>query len=155
MKNSSFFYSSTSLFLGLIIQILPVNYSLALWRPQFMLMIPIYWLFRSPSQYGQGFALFAGIMLDIFSGEMYGRYALGFSFCIYILIVLSKRLQNFRLAHQIPLLFVVIFLNQLLTVSISLLYRPSWELMALIAPAISSAMIWPVLSVSLDKIFKR
>ncbi|MCH9843760.1 MAG: rod shape-determining protein MreD, partial [Gammaproteobacteria bacterium] len=91
MKNNGFFYVGITLFFGLLLQIFPINSVTAFWRPQFLLMITIYWVFKNPSQYGVGFAWLIGIILDIFAGEMYGRYAIGFSFCAYILIILSKR----------------------------------------------------------------
>jgi rod shape-determining protein MreD len=155
MKNNSFFYVGISLFFGLLLQIFPINNVTAFWRPQFLLMTTIYWIFKNPSQYGVGFAWLIGIILDIFAGEMYGRYAIGFSFCAYILMILSKRIQHFNLFYQALLIFFVVLLNQLLTVSVSLLYRPSWDLIALIAPGITSAFAWPILLLFLNKIFNR
>ena len=145
MKNNGFFYVGISLFFGLLLQIFPINSFTTFWRPQFLLMTTIYWVLKNPSQYGVGFAWLIGITLDIFAGEMYGRYAIGFSFCAYILTILSKRLQHFTLLHQSLLIFFVVLLNQILVVSVSVLYRPSWNFIALIAPAITSAIIWPIL----------
>ena len=155
MKNNGVIYVGISLFFGLLLQIFPINNPTAFWRPQFLLMITVYWVFKNPSQYGVGFAWLIGIILDIFAGEMYGRYAIGFSFCAYILMILSKRIQHFNLLYQALLIFFVVLLNQLLTVSVSLLYRPSWDLIALIAPGITSAFAWPILLLFLNKIFNR
>jgi rod shape-determining protein MreD len=155
MKNNGFFYVGISLFFGLLLQIFPINSFTTFWRPQFLLMTTIYWVLKNPSQYGVGFAWLIGIILDIFAGEMYGRYAIGFSFCAYILIILSKRIQHFNLLHQALLMFCLVLLNQLLTLSVSLLYRPSWDLIALIAPGITSAFVWPILLLFLNKIFNR
>ena len=155
MQNNDFIYVGLSLFIGLLFQMVPIAGFTAYWRPQFLLIITIYWLFRNPSQYGVGFAWLIGITLDIFAGEMYGRYAIGFSFCAYILTILSKRLQHFTLLHQSLLIFFVVLLNQILVVSVSVLYRPSWDLIALIAPGITSAFAWPILLLFLNKIFNR
>tara|TARA_B110000444_G_scaffold216011_1_gene214225 strand:+ start:6334 stop:6801 length:468 start_codon:yes stop_codon:yes gene_type:complete len=155
MQNNDFIYVGLSLFIGLLFQMVPIAGFTAYWRPQFLLIITIYWLFRNPSQYGVGFAWLIGITLDIFAGEMYGRYAIGFSFCAYILTILSKRLQHFTLLHQSLLIFFVVLLNQILVVSVSVLYRPSWDFIALIAPAITSAIIWPILLLSFNKICNR
>jgi hypothetical protein len=57
-------------------------------------------------------------------------------------------------ARVLPILFIV-FLNQLLTISISLLYRASWDITLMIAPAITSAFLWPILSISLNKMVKK
>jgi len=155
MRNNGYLYSSISLFVGLLLQITPIIGPLVYWRPQFLLMFVIYWLLRSPSQYGIGFAWLSGMILDIFAGEMLGRYAIAFSFCAYILILLSKRLQHFGIKHQAFLILFIVFLNQLLTISISLLYRASWDTTLMIAPAITSAFLWPILSISLNKMIKK
>ena len=78
-KNYSlYFYSTISLFMALLLQITPVFGSTAYWRPQFLLLVVSYWLLKKQRQYGIAFAWLAGMLLDIFSGQMLGRYAITF-----------------------------------------------------------------------------
>ena len=154
-KNYSlYFYSTISLFVALLLQITPVFGSTAYWRPQFLLLVVSYWLLKKQRQYGIAFAWLAGMLFDIFSGHMLGRHAITFSFCAYILILLNKRFYHFGLLSQTFLVFLLVLLNQLLLASISLLYRTDWNIVMLIAPAITSALIWPLLSLLMNRLPK-
>ena len=154
-KNYSlYFYSTISLFVALLLQITPVFGSTAYWRPQFLLLVVSYWLLKKQRQYGIAFAWLAGMLFDIFSGHMLGRHAITFSFCAYILILLNKRFYHFGLLSQAFLVFLLVLLNQLLSASISLLYRTDWNIVMLIAPAITSALIWPLLSLLMNRLPK-
>lgn len=155
MLNSSYFYSSISLIAALILQIIPITGSIVYWRPQFLLLVVFYWLFYRQSKYGVGFAWLTGLILDMFAGEMLGRYAITFSLCAYFLIVLSKRLQHFGIFHQAALIFFMVLLNQLLVASISLLYRADWSVIFLLGPALTSALIWPLLALLMNKFFSK
>ena len=154
MINNGYLYSSISLFVGILLQITPIIGPSAYWRPQFLLLVVSYWLLKKQRQYGIAFAWLAGMLLDIFSGQMLGRYAITFSFCAYILILLNKRFYHFGLLPQAFLVFLLVLLNQLLLASISLLYRTDWSIVMLIAPAITSALIWLPLSLLMNRLPK-
>lgn len=149
-----YFYSSISLFIALLLQITPVFGSMVYWRPQFLLLVASYWLLKKQRQYGIFFAWLAGMLLDMFSGKMLGRHAITFSFCAYILILLSKRLYHFGLPSQAFLIFLIVLLNQILLASISLFYRTDWSIVILVAPAITSALIWPLLSLLMNGLLR-
>jgi rod shape-determining protein MreD len=155
MLNSNYFYTSLSFVAALLLQIIPINGSIAYWRPQFLLLLVFYWLFYGRSKYGVGFAWMIGIILDMFAGEMFGRYAITFSLCAYFLILLSKRLHHFGIFHQAVLIFFMVLLNQLLVTSISLLYRADWSVALLMGSSLTSALIWPLLALVMNKIFSR
>ena len=155
MLNSNYFYTSLSFLAALLLQIIPINGSIAYWRPQFLLLLVFYWVFYRQSKYGVGFAWMIGIILDMFAGEMFGRYAITFSLCAYFLILLSRRLQHFGIFHQAVLIFFMVLLNQLLVTSISLLYRADWSVALLMGSSLTSALIWPLLALVMNKIFSR
>jgi rod shape-determining protein MreD len=155
-KNYSlYFYSSISLFMALLLQIIPVFPPMAYWRPQFLLLVVFYWLLKKQHQHGVTFAWLAGMLLDIFSGQMLGRHAIAFSLSAYVLVLLSKKLYNFGLLLQASLVFFVVLFNQLLMASISLLYRTDWNIDVLVASAITSALTWPFLSLLMNGLFKN
>lgn len=141
----TYIWGGASVMLGLMLQILPMSATMAHWRPQFLLLMVFYWLFRSPFQYGITFAWLAGLLLDGFVGEMLGRHAIVFALCAYLLRLLQQRLHHFGVFHQALLVLFMVLLSQLLLHSITLLFRAGWDGSLLIAPAITSAMIWPLL----------
>jgi rod shape-determining protein MreD len=140
-----YLWSGVSVVLGLMLQILPISATMAHWRPQFVLLVVFYWLFRSPFLHGITFAWLAGLLLDIFVGELFGRHAMVFALCAYLLQLLQQRLHHFGVFHQAMLVLLMAMMSQLLLHSITLIFRSGWEGNLLIAPAITSAFIWPLL----------
>ena len=147
-ENDPFIYvwSTLSLVLVLMLQVLPLSVGMAHWRPQFALLIVFYWLFRAPALHGIAFAWLCGLALDIVIGELIGRYALAFALCAYLLDLLQQRFHFMRSIHQLLLVFPLVLLHQLLAHSTTLLLRPDWQAELVLAPAISSALVWPLLS---------
>ena len=140
-----YLWSGVSVVLGLILQILPMSATMAHWRPQFVLLVVFYWLFRTPFLHGITFAWLAGLLLDIFVGELFGRHAMAFALCAYLLQLLQQRLHHFGVFHQALLVLPMVLMSQLLLHSITLIFRSDWDGDLLIAPVITSALIWPLL----------
>lgn len=140
-----YLWSGASVVLGLMLQLLPISATMAHWRPQFVLLVVFYWLFRSPFLHGITFAWLAGLLLDVFVGELLGRHAMVFALCAYLLQLLQQRLHHFGVFHQAMLVLLMALMSQLLLHSITLIFRSDWDSNLLIAPAITSALIWPLL----------
>ncbi|MBQ0711616.1 MAG: rod shape-determining protein MreD [Porticoccus sp.] len=144
-NQTTYLWSVVTLLLALLLQILPLSEPLVYWRPQFVLLLVFYWLFRSPFKHGIAFAWLAGLSLDIFIGELFGRHAVVFALSAYLLQLLQQRLHHFRVIHQAVLVLVLVLTSQLLLHSITLLLRANWQGDLVVMPAVTSAVIWPLL----------
>lgn len=146
-ENSPLIYvwGGITLILGLLLQLLPLSATLVHWRPQFLLIVVFYWLFRHPFQYGIFYAWLAGLLLDIFIGDLLGRHAIVFALCAYILRLLQQRLHLFGILHQAAVVLLMVLLAQLLLHSITLTFRSDWNGDLSVGPAVTSALIWPCL----------
>lgn len=155
-KNNGLIYlcTSVSIFFGVLLQVLPLATEINSWRPQFLLLIVIFWLVRSPFHHGITFAWLTGLLLDIFMGELIGRYAIIFALCAYLLQLLRQRLHNFSIFHQTFLVFLLVWLSQCLLYSITLIFRASWIGGAFFIPALTSALVWPALAWLLNKLLR-
>lgn len=141
-----YFWSVLSLVLVLLLQIVPLSPFLAHWRPQFVLLVAFYWLFRAPALHGIVFAWLCGLAQDVVLGELIGRHALAFALCAYLLQLMQQRFQYLRIFHQLVLVLPLVLLHQLLSHSITLLLRSDWQGELVVAPAFSSLLVWPLLS---------
>ncbi len=150
----SYLWTIVALMLGVLLQIFPLSSTLAHWRPQFVLLVVFYWLFRDPFKHGIAFAWLAGLLLDIFIGELFGRHAVVFALCAYLLQLLQQRLHYFRVLHQAALVLLLVLMSQLLLHSITLLLRVNWQGDLVLAPAISSALVWPLLVWLLNRLLR-
>lgn len=157
MQESSlltYLWSGGSVVIGLLLQLIPLSSTAVLWRPQFVLLIIFYWLLRSPFLHGVMFAWFSGLLLDIFVGELLGRHAIVFALCAYLIRLVQQRLHHFGVLHQAMLVLFMVLVSQLLLHSITLIFRVGWEGSLSIAPAITSAIIWPLLVFFVNRLLK-
>lgn len=150
----TYLWSIGSIVIGLLLQLVPLSSTIAHWRPQFVLLIVFYWLFRSPFLHGVTFAWLSGLLLDIFVGELLGRHAIVFALCAYSIRLIQQRLHHFGVIHQAMLVLFMVLVSQLLLHSITLIFRIGWEGSLSIAPAMTSAIIWPLLVLLANRLLK-
>lgn len=151
-KPLTYLWSGAAVAVGILLQLIPLSSTMSFWRPQFVLLIVFYCLFRSPLKHGVIFAWLSGLLLDIFVGELLGRHAIVFAVCAYVIRLLQKRLQHFGVIHQAVLVLLMVLVAQLLLYSITLVFRIGWEGSLSLAPAITSAIIWPLLVVLANRL---
>jgi len=150
----TYLWSTGTVVIGLLLQLVTLSSTAVLWRPQFVLLIVFYWLFRSPFLHGAMFAWLTGLLLDIFIGELLGRHAIVFALCAYLIRLVQHRLHHFGVFHQAMLVLFMVLVSQLLLHSITLIFRAGWEGSLSIAPAITSAIIWPLLVFFANRLLK-
>ncbi|WIO74661.1 rod shape-determining protein MreD [Porticoccaceae bacterium LTM1] len=134
-----------ALLLATVLQILPLQQQLSFWRPQFVLLVLTFFLLYRPLDYGVATAWLIGLMLDFVFGGVVGRYALALGVCAYLINLLAKRLLHAHIWHQCGVVFLLVAASQLIVASVNLLTHSnaSWSIIFL--PAISSALIWPLI----------
>lgn len=96
---------------GIVFQIMPLPDMVAAWRPDWLLMVMIYWAMALPHRYSILTAWVLGVLLDIMLGAQLGIRALAFSLVIYLVALHYQRLRNFPRWQQtlVIALFIVIF----------------------------------------------
>lgn len=150
----AYLWSAGSVVIGLLLQLVPLSSTMALWRPQFILLIVFYWMFRNPFMHGITFAWLSGLLLDIFIGELFGRHAIVFALCAYLIRLIQQRLHHFGVLHQAMLVLFMVLVSQLLLHSITLVFRVGWDGSLSVAPAITSAILWPFMVLVINRLLK-
>ena len=145
-----------SLLLAMVLQLLPLYGVAALWRPNFVLSVLIFFLLFRPLNYGIATAWSVGLVLDIIYGGLFGRHALALGIAAYLLILLRPRLLHAHMWHQCGVVLLLVAASQLIAVSLSVLVSGdsagSWAVIW--CPAISSALIWPLVHLLLTRLLK-
>lgn len=112
-------------------------------RPEWVLLVLIYWVMALPHRVGLLSAFVTGILLDVLRGNVLGLNALALTIIAFLVQLLYQRLRMFPLWQQSALVLVLVGINQLLfhwmqgitgTTSSSLLF---------LLPAVISAIVWP------------
>lgn len=112
-------------------------------RPDWVLLVLIYWVIALPHRVGVFTAWVIGLMMDVLLGALLGQHALIFLLVAYIAQNLYQRLRMFAVWQQSMVVFALIGLSHLLGFWLERAIGAkewSWWLML---PAIMSAFVWP------------
>lgn len=144
-----------TLFLAIILALLPMPDWTVWMRPAWVLLVLIYWAMLTPHRVGMGVAWIVGIIMDLMTGTLLGEHALAYTIIIYfvsrmyIRLRLSPILQQsmmvlfFVLAYQFILFCVQGFIGEL----------PSSHLYWL--SSLTSMLLWPWLFVLMGDYRRR
>lgn len=129
--------------LALSIAPLPAGWNAA--RPEWPLLVLMYWSMALPQRIGVGAAWLTGLFLDILKGSLLGQHALALTLAIWALLQLYRRLRMFPRWQQAAAIGVLLFLAQgVLLLVHDMLGRSDLGWRGLL-PALSGALLWPPL----------
>ena len=148
-KNKSFIISLLIAALLNLIQIKIFNIDLT---PDFILLILIFWFFKSPALVSISLFWFIGIIVDVFMGDLLGQYALTYACCYFIAqYFVSKILLNNK--YQKLLYIFLIFLGaQIIMLMINVMHDLHYPGASYFIQSFSAIIIW--YSLSKFKFFK-
>lgn len=101
-----------SMLLALVFQLLPWEGIGLQIRPDFLLLVVIYWLLRAPYLCNIGTAWFAGLVIDLASGGLFGQNALAYAFTAFFAVSYQRRLALFNIWQQTAYVFFLLVLTQ-------------------------------------------
>jgi rod shape-determining protein MreD len=142
-----------SVFIAFLLAIVPFPEWAMNYRPQWVVMVLIFWSMELPYRVGLGFAWVAGLMTDILEGSMLGLNALALTVIIYITLSLHQRIRMFSAVQQSGLVLALAGLYMLIVhwMKIATNQTVSTNLLFLLG-ALSSAFLWPWVQVGLRQL---
>jgi rod shape-determining protein MreD len=100
-----------TLFIALILTLLPMPGWTAWARPAWVLMVLIYWAMITPNNVNVGFAFVVGLVMDIVTGSVLGEHALALTLVIYMVYRSRMRINMYPVLQQgfSILLFIITY----------------------------------------------
>ena len=132
-----------SFVLAFILTIIPIPVWAEPYRPEWVLLMVVYWSLSTPQTMGVGKAWVLGLLIDVSRGALLGQHALGFALTAYISIRFHQRIRIYPLYQQAIFVAMIILphMSASLWVYGALGQDPkSWTYWA---PALTSAILWP------------
>ena len=102
-----------SLLLAFMALLLPWSSNMLQARPDFVLLVIIYWLIRAPNLCNVGTAWFVGIFVDLATGGTFGQYALAYTVTAYFAVIYQRRLVLFNNLQQAFYVLLLLMISQL------------------------------------------
>lgn len=132
-----------------ILSQMPVPHFLEWWRPEWVLMVLVYWVIALPERVGVFSGFCVGLILDILRDTPLGLNALSLTIIAYFAELLHKRLRMFPFWQAAVMVGILAGINQLLFHWMQRLTGTiSGDFMFLL-PALMTGIMWPWLFVLL------
>lgn len=124
-------------------------------RPEWIVLVLIYWVVALPHRIGIAIAWLVGLLSDVLLGSLLGQHAIAFVVVAYIALSLYQRLRMFSVWQQSMIVFATVGLSQLINFWIeSIAGLTEWHLWYLLA-SVMSALFWPWVFLSLRYLRRR
>ena len=111
-------------------------------RPDFVLLVMIYWMLRAPHLCNVGIAWAMGLLLDVTSGSLFGQNALVYALTAFIAVTYQRRLVLFNEWQQAFYVLLLLLLSQLTLLILKLFAGgalPGW---GYFLPSLSGVLLW-------------
>ncbi len=141
--------------MGYLLAIFPLDQALLWLRPEFVLILVIYWTIQLPHQFGLFSAWVAGLGLDIVEHGVLGQHALATTVVAYICLMSYQRIRYYATWHQAMWVFIFVGIHQLFGHWVQSLNGRSADVWQFLMPAFTSALIWPLVSAFLSLLRKH
>ena len=144
-----------SVLAGLMLSVLPLPHWLNIARPDFLVIVVLYWSIMVPRAGGLTLAFLAGLLLDAFKGVVLGQHALALCLASYIAIKLHLRLRIFPVWHQALTVFWLLAVYQFMLFWIDGMTGHELTNYARWIPALTGAVLWPLFAGLLGNAYQR
>lgn len=133
-----------SFLVAALLAVVPLPEWLQWARPEWVALTLLYWCLALPHRVGIFTALLLGVLVDALEGAVLGQNAFSLTVLALCALLVYQRLRVFSLWQQCGVVFVVIGLHQLIGQWVQNLEGAGARSMLFLLPALSSALLWPV-----------
>jgi rod shape-determining protein MreD len=132
----------TSLVVAQLVNMVPIGR--AVWMPDLLALVIVFWGVHQPARVGIGAAFVFGLCMDVHQSSMLGQHALSYTTLGFFAITIHRRLLWYPVLSQALQVLPLFALSQLIEVVTRMIgggVFPGWTV--LISPAIEAAL-WPL-----------
>jgi len=131
--------------LALMLMMMPLPDSVSAFRPDWVVLIMIFWTMSVPRRISVGVAWFVGIFVDVSQGTLLGQHALALCAVAYVTVKFHLLMRVFPLMQLTATIFALLALYQFLLFWINGVVGINAPSISYWAPVISGTLIWPLL----------
>lgn len=111
-------------------------------RPDFVLVILLFWAQRQPQSAGLGLAFLLGLLSDVQDGVVLGQHALAYCIGVFLVQFFSRRLVMFSLSRQAMQMLPLLLLVEVVALAAGWLSGRSPQDGWVFVAAASSTLLW-------------
>ena len=138
-----------SILAAYMLSLLPWSGAWLLARPDFVLIVLVFWTIHEPRSIGQGIAFMLGLLVDVSDSMLLGQHALAYVVAVYGAQVLRVRILTFHLPEQTLHLLGLTMTASLVTLGLNLLLGANFPGWAYLVSPVLTAFLWGPVSLIL------
>jgi rod shape-determining protein MreD len=131
-----------SLILAFVFLLLPWSGFALKIRPDFVLLVIIFWLIRAPNLCNVGTAWFLGLFVDLATGGIFGQYALAYTITAFFAITYQRRLVLFNHTQQLFYVFLLLMISQIVLLILKTFSGADSLGWGYFLPSLSGILLW-------------
>lgn len=150
-RPSSLLALPLSFLVAFLLAALPLPQMLSYWRPELVTMVLVFWVLNEPGKVGIWFAFGLGLLLDVLMATTFGVYPLMLAIVAYLTRLSYRWVKVFSLWQTGGLVFALVLASLVVKrILLGVLGTGPHSLLFWV-PALTSALLWPVVMVSLRR----
>ena len=140
---------------ALMLVIVPLPDWAVSYRPEWVLLVLVYWCLAAPTRVGVGVSWLAGLCVDVLTGSLLGEHGLGYALVAFLVVKLHQRIRVYPGWQQAGVVLLLLVLNQLACLWVlGITGRAPDGLLLYLVPSLLGMLLWPWLF-GLMRFFRR
>lgn len=136
----------SSLLAAYVLDVLPWSGAWLLARPDFVLLVLLFWTVHEPRAVGQGVAFMVGLLMDVSDSMLLGQHAFAYVLAVYGAQIFRVRILSFHLPEQTLHILAPTFAASAMMLALNLLLGADFPgFMFFVSPVIT-AFLWAPLT---------
>ena len=131
-----------SMVIAFFLSVLPWSGTWLLARPDFVVLVLIFWAVHEPRSIGQGVAFALGLLMDVSDSMLLGQHALAYVIAIFGTQVLRVRILSFGLGEQTLHVLVITLVTSAMMLLLNLLLGADFPGIAYFISPVVTALLW-------------
>ena len=138
-----------SFILALMLTIVPLPAWAEEIRPQWVVLVLIYWSMALPQRVSVGSGWLMGLLLDVVYNAVLGQHALALAFIAFLTAHLHQRLRIFPQSQQAIVILVFCVIYNLIILWIKGITGSAPSVWLIVIPSFTTALVWPLVFIIL------
>ena len=139
-----------TILIGLILQVFPLPDWADQLRPQWPLLVLVYWSMLLPERVGIFTAMIVGLFVDVMLDALLGQHVLAYAVAIFIVITTYKRLRLMHAWQQALVVFLLLMIERIVTAVVLGMTRGQATDLYFWFPPLTGMLLWPLLGLLLS-----
>ena len=125
-----------------LLMVLPWSGAWLAARPDFLLLVLLFWTLHQPNSIGQGVAFFAGLLMDVSDSMLLGQHALAYVIAVYGAQIIRVRILTFHIPEQTLHVLGLTLAATCVMFALNLLLGADFPGFAYLISPVITAMLW-------------